>query len=570
MKKIYHRKHPEYVKEVKNWSKYRCAYESGDEFVDKYLQRFSIREDWTDFYERKRVTYCPAHAKAAIQDIKNAIFQRMADIKRSGGAETWMKACDGVDHGVDLTGNSMTSFVGRILLPELLPLGKVGVYIDKPALEQGLTKDKVRGVHPYIYIYTCEQILNWRYDANGNLVMVILEDEMIRDDEIVKEYREMILENGIVTTNFYDKNGELIVTKELNMPRIPFVIAQISEPLMRDIADYQIALLNLASSDMAYALKANFPFYVEQYNPSQELTMRMREASQKYIDNDDGTIDSVTGTGTSEAASKAGEKEIKVGSATGRRYPMGANQPDFIHPSSEPLEVSMKKQEQLIQEIRQIVNLAVSNIAPQRASAESKKEDLKSLEAGLSYIGLELEYVELEIARIWNIYENTAKEPVVKYPANYSLRNDSDRRQEAEELSNLRDKLPSLTYQKEISKLIVETLLSTKVSKEVIKKVYSEIESAKIVTTDHDTLRKDVEAGLVSTETASLAAGYPKGESEKAENDHARRAARIMAAQTNGAARGVDDLGGDAKEEKKISQSRDMNPDNKKKVRGDE
>jgi hypothetical protein len=44
--------------------------------------------------------------------------------------------------------------------------------------------------------------------------------------------------------------------------------------------------------------------------------------------------------------------------------------------------------------------------------------------------------------------------------------------------------------------------------------------------------------GLVSAELASQIRGYPKGEVEKAKNDHAERLARIQLAQISPAARG--------------------------------
>ena len=48
------------------------------------------------------------------------------------------------------------------------------------------------------------------------------------------------------------------------MTRIPFILLDIGESLMKDVANHQIALLNLGSSDVSYALKANYPFYTEQ------------------------------------------------------------------------------------------------------------------------------------------------------------------------------------------------------------------------------------------------------------------------------------------------------------------
>lgn len=572
-KKIFQYQHPSYTKNISEWKKFRLAFEGGRDFINQYLRRYSNREDYNDFNDRKAITYCPAHAKAAILDIKNAIFQRMVDINRSSGSKSWREACDGEGLGVDLNGNSMTSYIGRIVLPEMLMLGKVGVYIDKPQIN-GITKKDAVGKRPYIYLYAAESILSWSYSTTGVLRSVLLlhHEDIIEKDLIVgtrKQYRHFRLMEDVIEVDIYDNMGELVKTQTLNLSRIPFVICEISEALMKDIADYQIALLNMASPDIMYSIKSNFPFYVEQYSPQQALGLLMRQAvNEEYEDN--VTTVGTTGTGTADAASKANDPEIKVGTMQGRRYPAGMERPAFIHPSAEPLEASMKKQDKLIQEIRQLVNLAVSNIAPQRASAESKKEDTKSLEAGLSYIGLELEYCEREIAKIWNMYEGERTEPVIKYPSNYSLRDDEDRRKEAKELNEMRPVLPSLSYQKVMSKEIAQILLGTKISKSELEKIYNEIDAAKVINIDHETIRKDHEAGFVGTELASITAGYPEGESEKAKLDHAERAANILKAQMS--ARGVSDLDNDpeaGKKEKDDSQNPDLNPDGKKKVRGE-
>jgi hypothetical protein len=42
------------------------------------------------------------------------------------------------------------------------------------------------------------------------------------------------------------------------------VVFNISDSLLADAADYQIALLNLNSADLGFALKANYPVYTEQ------------------------------------------------------------------------------------------------------------------------------------------------------------------------------------------------------------------------------------------------------------------------------------------------------------------
>src|SRR5690606_448641 len=95
--------------------------------------RHSNREDNSDFCERKDMSYVPSFAKAAINDVKNSIYQRMIDIVRVGGDESYNDAVAGKAGGVDLRGSTMNSFIGCKVLPELLVTAKVGIFVDMPA-----------------------------------------------------------------------------------------------------------------------------------------------------------------------------------------------------------------------------------------------------------------------------------------------------------------------------------------------------------------------------------------------------------------------------------------------------
>jgi len=77
----------------------------------------------------------------------------------------------------------------------------------------------------------------------------------------------------------------------------------------------------------------------------------------------------------------------------------------------------------------------------------------------------------------------------------------------------------------------------------------------------------------VGTDLASKLRGYPEGEVEKAKVDHAERAKRILAAQTNMTARGIMDLGNDpagGRKEKDDSQNPDLDDSGHRNVRGEE
>jgi len=539
-------KHPEYKDLQRYWPKWRLTYEGGDKFVEAYVKMFSQLENINDFNDRKAITYVPAFAKAAVNDVKNAIFQRTADITRSGGPESYQNAILGRDGGVDLDGSSMNAFIGRQLLPELLTMKKVGVYIDAPDAS-GISRLDVKDSRPYMYMYKAEEIISWTMspgEKSTEFEALLLEDNYDDIDpdtgltvDIATRYRLLQVTPEGVTVQFMDVDGVRIDIDGnesdeeymLGIDRIPFVVFELSDSLLRDIANHQIALVNLASSDINYSLKCNMPFYTEQYDPrSQNVFQRQPSAGQAQISSD-GTVTNTSGT--SAHAKQAKNMGIKIGATSGRRYPIGAERPGFVSPPPENLEVSMAKQEQLKSEIRQLVALAVSNLEPKSASAESKKMDMTGLEAGLSYIGLELENGERKIANIWSEYEGSDMIATIAYPERYSLQTDSERRTEAGELKKLAPTVPSVTFQKEIVKEIARITIGHKVTNDNLIKIYNEINTAAVLNTDPDIVRSNVDSGLLDRRTASTSLGYPADTVDKAEQEHADRLARIAESQ---------------------------------------
>lgn len=561
--------HPYYGERFNDWQKWRDVYEGGQHFINRYLKPFSSREGDAAFRRRKEVSYNPAFAKEAVNEIKNSVFQRLTDISRVGGSDTYKKAIEGKDGGINLLGESMFSFIGRRILPELLTMSRVGVFLDMPQFS-GVTIADAQGVRPYVYMYNAEDIRSWCYDENANtneFSNILLRDYYNTYDGetglplgICSRYKRLWLgSEGLVHCQYYDDEGEKAYkTGEkadgadteiiLNLTRIPFVLLEISDSLLSEVANYQIALLNLASSDMAYSLFANFPFYVEQYEP-RAVSQHLRNPG-------------LSSGGEANDAATGKTEEVKVGTTTGRRYPKGLERPAFINPSTEPLTASMAKQEQLKMEIRQLVNLSVANLQPRGQSADSKKADNDGLEAGLSYIGMELETMERKVAQFWDAYESKG-EATVKYPETYEIRSPMEKQAEAQALQKVVVSVPSGTFQKAVAKRIARLTVGGMVSIEQMNKIEKEVDNADGYTTDPELLAKDVEIGLCDLETASLLRGYPEGTVKKAADDHAERLARIAESQAaanpgqNAAARGVPDQAGNpaggGSQEKKAS-----------------
>jgi hypothetical protein len=604
-------RHPNYWNDMNYWTEWRLAYDSGDRYTMQYLRQFTKRETAEDFNLRRSITPVPAFAKAAINDIRNSIFQRMRDVLRKNGSKEYLKAVEGEGGGVDNRGSNMTAFMGYTALTELLVMGKVGVYVDMPVFT-GETLAQAQGARPYLYMYAVEDILSWTSslpDTDSDYQAVLLRDQCVDYNSVgdmgfqtpielpsgsYERYRLVYINPaiGLVNVQFYNSDGNPTDSKnrltdgpqptELQLTRIPFVLLDIGDSLLKDVCKHQIALLNLGSSDVAYALKANFPFYTEQ---------RDLKAFGSHLKHD-----GMSGSNDSGAAGgDSGVTEIKVGATQGIAYGMGADRPEFINPSAEPLTASMKLQEKLEDDIRKLVNLAVANKTGKAiSSAESKDMDNQGLEAGLSFIGLVLENSERKIAGHWASYEekNPSRRqiPVIKYPDRYSLKSDASRIDEATKLSKLMYSVPGQTVKRELAKCIVTSLFTGKVSVDTLETIDNEIENASYTTSEPDVILKALEAGSVGDKTASMALGFDEQEYLKARDDHLARIMRIAQAQQKGAgagaeaqqdangqpldnpaARGVKDLAADpnaAAQEKKVAQDAALEPDHTKPVRG--
>jgi hypothetical protein len=577
-------RHPQYQDDAADFFKWRLCYKGGRPFIDYYLERFSRREEMDAFKSRQKISYNPAFAKVAINKLKNTLYSRMPEINRLGGSSTYQACVEGKEGGVDQYGTSMNTFLGQQVLPDLMTMRKVGVFVDRPNMDGDLLARNL-GNKPYIYLYAAEDICSWDYMyQNGVQVYktLLLRDTVFTyDDETGLTtgtktlYRQMwIHEDGFVHLQMWspneeededDKVGEEII---LPLDRIPFAVAEISESLLADAADYQIAMMNLASADINYVFKANFPLYTEQFDPAAEsvYTRRARPATIARGESADPTA------GTEDVGQVAGySTENRVGATDGRRYPKGLDAPSFISPSPEPLLASLKKQETMRDEIYMLIDIAASQAEAKHASAESKAMDNQGVETGLSYIGMELEWLENQIAEFWALYEN-GKPAQVKYPEKYSLKSDAQKLDEAKALGEVKTSVPSRTFSREVSKRISRVMLRDGVTLETIDKIDKEIDAASYLSSDPDLIKIASELGMVDAVTGSDALGFDGAKVVPiAKKEHTERLAEIAKSQATGAQRGVPDKGpiqGKKEQGRLDKRKKQRDPSKPPKVRG--
>jgi len=502
--------HPDYMRNRSEYNLWRDILDGGEQFINNHLEKYSSRETELQFNSRKKITYNPAFAKGAITDIKNAIFQRFTDIKRTGGNDFYRQAISGENGGVDKMCSSMNTFVGDSLLEELIGMGKVGVFIYMPKFT-GITKADTSNIHPSLSVFKCEDILNWEYEDDGSLKYVILRlQDYERDEEgfiVGYEDKELRL------TKTYSQLGE-DAKEPHKLGMVPFTIIELTHGLLKDIAKYQVALLNIASSDVNYIKSANFPLYTEQVNQNVQM--------QKFMKNKDSDPND-------EDSDKKG-----VGTMQGRSYAQGTERPQFIHPSPDPLMASIAKQEKMKEELRQIVALSVSTMKSKQESAESKKQNDEGLESGLASIGTVLEASERRIAKIWMKYEGHKDNVKIHYPERYEIKDIDVLLIRVEKLLKIINKIPLLSVQKRIMEEVIRLLISHNIDENEMLPLITEIYDAKIICVDPDVLRVDAENGVISNEYISKIKHYPKEEFKKASEENIKRLTDIAIAQLAG------------------------------------
>lgn len=253
---------PNYVQDYANWLVWRDAVEAGPNYVRANLQRLPS-ESIPDYTKRMAVTPVPAFIKATIREITTGIYSQMELTARTGGPQSLQDAIMGGLRGVDGAGTAMNYFMIMQVLRELLIMKRVGIFVDRPPLSILPTVREALALPPYMYLFTAEQILAWHVRPGAISPEEIL---LQRDAPVYAEGTHMTVDTtsqyvymrkvgpSEVACDIFDQNGDPESSHRLNLPMVPFVLLEISESVIQDVIGHQNALLNLGSSNVAFAM----------------------------------------------------------------------------------------------------------------------------------------------------------------------------------------------------------------------------------------------------------------------------------------------------------------------------
>lgn len=532
-RKLIEQRHSIYNKMAADWIQWRSVYEAGRPFIESSLKQFSKRETRTDFEERKHLAYVPAHVKRVVNSIRNAFACKLPEVQRKGDPQ-YLKI---VNNNIDLKRNNINTFIALETIPLLLVQGRRMWCVDAPPKAEGTTRAEDTG-RPYAWAVNAEDILSWANDDDTGALTVCLMRECAENfdpdtglvDGETTQYRFCkMLKAG---EKYFDQAGPGVVVRILDekgddkvepvllkgWERLPVVDMWLPMSIVADIATHQVALLQLASTDMTFLFRGNFPIFTKQHKANKRMTppvatKRVTSPSEHVVSDQSRDVDEEEKIGST-----------KVGVSQGVGYEEGLNAPAFIAPPTENMKASMEKQKALAEEIQVLMDMALTTLAVKamEQSGKSKEMDQIGKDQGLFYLGLVCQTAENELAEVLNLFNGVktkqTEDLVVTYPTDYQVKTQSERNIEADELNKAKKLVNSKTYQKTVDKRIAEIVTKPFAKEEELNSMKTEIDAAMYI--DDNEVRAaaiiaDKSSQLVTAETASVIRGYPPEEATK-------------------------------------------------------
>lgn len=234
--------HPEYKARAEDWIKCRDAFEGQSAIKAagvKYLPKLS--EQTTDDYNAYKtralfysITSKTISALVGMASSKRPIVTHPTELDK---------------FFLDDSGVQFYEILSQSLSENLL-MGRFGILVDRPE----------SGGLPELVGYTAESIINWRTDEHGNPTMVVLAENVAKQEsndefeiETEPQYRVLRLTDGVYTQSIYSEKGDFVSTvTPLNtgktMDFIPFFVVNpfgvgfdMHKPPVLDIVEINIS-----------------------------------------------------------------------------------------------------------------------------------------------------------------------------------------------------------------------------------------------------------------------------------------------------------------------------------------
>lgn len=263
--------HPEYVRCKAMWRKYRDLYTGGEQLRERapeYLVRRS-KEPNDVYSERLARVFYENYIGSIIDWYAATLIRREPVITYDGASEAAKRFYTLFTDDCDLKGTTISEFFRRQLVQALV-CGASYVVVDFPRLPLVVTnraqEDATGKSRAFLADYSPDDLINWSYDAEGQLEWVILRTSDLRQAEIgtdawKKETRWI----------YYDRERYRIYRSVLEPTGRAGATELVGEGLHGLAAQNRVPIFQLRISDGLWLMNKAALLQLEHFNKSNAL-----------------------------------------------------------------------------------------------------------------------------------------------------------------------------------------------------------------------------------------------------------------------------------------------------------
>lgn len=179
--------HPDFTSHARMWRRYRDLYAGGDQLrlrASEYLVRRQ-KEPLDVYQERLTRVFYENYLGSIIDWYAATVVRREPVVEFQGTNDPAKEFFARFVQNCDLRRTSLTQFF-RQMLAEALVCGKSYVAVDFPRTDgPALTRAEEEASgrsRAYLNLFTADEVINWKYDKNGELEWVVIRTSWLQQD----------------------------------------------------------------------------------------------------------------------------------------------------------------------------------------------------------------------------------------------------------------------------------------------------------------------------------------------------------------------------------------------------
>lgn len=414
--RLIERRHPLYDSTIDQWEFFEATYHGGREWFDDNIFKY-CKEGNDEYTERVERAYRFNHSREIVDLINKYLFKQQIYRKQDAPEcikKFWKKA---TKYGGDIKDLS------KQISKNTSIFGRIGIVIDNVRFTQDVVsvKDEKEGkFHPYAYIVTPTQMLDYSFDEDGELNWILIQ-EVFRDDEDPFESSG----EQLYQYRLWTKNNWLVVREDDR-----------HKPYIHDQGEHGLGVVPVVLAD-------NFLSDEEYGSPSMLNDIAyLDRATANYLSNLDAIIQDQTFSqliipeSSTGADMDAKDKLLEMGTKRLFTYVTDGSSraPEYISPDPKQAQLILEVVNRIVSEIYHTVGLSSERtnkdnaVSKDNSSGVAKAYDFERVNALLAAKADSLEVIENKIAQIvcrWCGEEHKEVDDhdrLVLYPDNFDTR----------------------------------------------------------------------------------------------------------------------------------------------------